>query len=196
MTQVSVVSRDGESAVFLGMSHRILVQGDQTGGAIGAVEITISPGAGVPPHTNVREALAWYVTEGTLTFHLEDGPVQLHRGSLVYLPRGGRHTFVNETDQPVTALMVCAPGGFEGLFVELAARLPAEQPAGPLPVAALEGMAEVAERYGMRLWRAGHCVLARYPQVMRDQGLRAPRASRRGDAVRSRRWRARRRAPA
>ena len=151
MGDTAVPSSDQcEVAVFLGTSNRILVRGDQTGGSLSAVEITVSPGAGAPLHTNTREALTWYVVDGKLTLQRDDGPAEVGAGDLIFLPKGDTHAFMNQAERPATALLVCTPGGFEGFLVELASRLPSDVPAGPPPQEALEAIAEVGERYGVR----------------------------------------------
>lgn len=150
MADTAVLSSDQtEVAVFLGMSNRILVRGEQTNGSLSAVEITVAPGAGSPPHTNTREALTWYVVDGTLSFQRHDGLVEVGGGDLIFLPKGDTHAFANHTDGPVTALMVCTPGGFEGFLLELGARLPSDVPAGPPPEEAVAAIATIGERYGV-----------------------------------------------
>lgn len=151
MADTAVQSSDqSEVAVFLGMSNRILVRGEQTNGSLSAVEITVAPGAGSPLHTNTREALTWYVVDGTLTFQRPDGPVEVGTGELIFFPKGDTHAFMNQTDGPVTALLVCTPGGFEGFLLELGASLPSEVPAGPPPEQAVTAIAAVGERYGVQ----------------------------------------------
>lgn len=150
MPDTAVLSSDQtEVAVFLGMSNRILVRGDQTNGTLSAVKITVAPGAGSPLHTNTREALTWYVVDGTLTFQRHDGAVEVGGGELIFLPNGDTHAFVNQTDGPVTALLVCTPGGFEGFLLELGAKLPSEVPAGQPPEEAVAAIAAIGEGYGV-----------------------------------------------
>ena len=55
-------------------------------------------------------------------------------GDLVFKPRDQWHTFWNAGDEPCRILEIISPGGFEGLFRELGAKLagdmdPAEVPA-------------------------------------------------------------------
>ena len=150
MSDTAVLSSDQtEVAVFLGTSNRILVRSDQTNGSLSAVEIMVAPGASSPLHTNTREALTWYVVDGTLTFQRHGGPVEVGVGELIFLPKGDTHAFMNQTDGPVTALLICTPGGFEGFLIELGATLPSGVPAGPTPEGAVTAIAAVGERYGV-----------------------------------------------
>lgn len=151
MAETAVLSTDqSEVAVFLGTSNRILVRGEQTGGSISAVEITVSPGAGAPLHTNTREALTWYIVKGKLTFQRDGGRVEVGAGELIFLPKGDTHAFINQAEMPATALLVCTPGGFEGFLLELGSMLPSHVPVGPPPQEALEVIAELGKRYGVR----------------------------------------------
>ena len=140
-----------EVAVFLGMSNRVLAGRDRTDGSVSVVEVTVPPGVGAPLHTNTREALTWYVLDGTLAFVHGDGMVDVGAGRLVFLPPGQVHTFTNRTDLPARALLICTPGGLEGFFTELAAALPADAPTGPPPPEALAVMQEIGRRYGLEL---------------------------------------------
>ena len=137
-----------ETSTFLGMENRVLLTGKETEMTAGVIEISIQPGAGVPPHTNTREDLLWYVIDGTLTFQTDKGSTEVAEGSARFLPKGSTHTFMNGSSSPVRALLVCVPGGFEGFLLELSGKLPAGLPAGPPPAEAIEMMVRTGERYG------------------------------------------------
>jgi len=149
MSPTAEASTDAEVAVFLGMTNRILATGEHTDGAVGVVEVTVPPGGGAPPHANSGESLAWYVLDGTLTELRSGNPTAVEAGGLIFLPRGEAHTFMNQSDSPARALMICTPGGFEDFLVDLAAVLPDEAPDGPPPQAAIEAMQEIGTRYGV-----------------------------------------------
>jgi mannose-6-phosphate isomerase-like protein (cupin superfamily) len=140
-----------ETSTFLGMENRVLLTSGETEGAVGVIDILIQPGAGAPLHTNTREALLWFVIDGTLTLQKEEGPVRVGQGSAIYLPKGAKQTFVNTSDRPVRALLVCMPGGFEGFLLELSGRLPADLPTGPPSPEAIELMVRTAQRYGSKI---------------------------------------------
>ena len=140
-----------ETSTFLGSEHRVLLNSSETEGAAGVIHIEIQPGASAPLHTNTREALLWYVIDGTLTLHKEEGSVEVREGSASFLPKGSTNTFINASDRPVRALLVCMPGGLEGFFLELAGKLPTDVPTGPPPAEALTVLVNAAERYGQRI---------------------------------------------
>lgn len=140
-----------ETSTFLGMENRVLLTASETEGAVGVIDISVQPGAGVPLHTNTRESLIWYAIVGQLTLQTEQGPVEIAAGSTSYLPPGSTHSFSNLSDNPARALLVCIPGGFEGFLLDLSGRLPTDVPAGPPPREAAEVMVGIAELYGVKL---------------------------------------------
>jgi hypothetical protein len=89
--------------------------------------------------------LTWCVIDGTLTFVRDGVTHEVRAGHAIYMPKDQPHTFLNQTERPVIGLMVCTPGGFEGLLAEMAAALRAD---GGQPDA-LAVMRDVGARYGM-----------------------------------------------
>ncbi|HCT79752.1 MAG TPA: hypothetical protein DGT23_24940 [Micromonosporaceae bacterium] len=148
---VYTAASSARTSAFLGTRNSVLLTADDTNGAAGVIDIEVQPGAGAPLHTNSREALIWYVVDGMLTLHTEDGVRELSQGSGAFLPIGSTHQFINTSDRPARALLVCVPGGLERFFFDLAGRLPADVPAGPPPREAAEVLQQVAERYGVEI---------------------------------------------
>jgi quercetin dioxygenase-like cupin family protein len=140
-----------KSSRFLGMDNRVLLPGAQTGGDVALVEITIEPGAGAPLHTNTREALVWYPIEGTLTLQTEQGSLEAPPGSPIFLARGSTHTFVNTSDRPVRALLVCIPGGLDGFLLDLGGKLPADQIVGPPSANTTQVLVDTGAQYGVKI---------------------------------------------
>ncbi len=73
--QTAVVVGPGEGRTIEGPAGGPLafkVRGDQTAGALTALENTIAPGDGPPLHVHANEDEAWWIVEGTLRFRLED----------------------------------------------------------------------------------------------------------------------------
>ncbi len=135
----------------LGVAHRILIDSDETDGRVSLVEVSVSPGAGSPPHADRNEDLVWYVLEGSIDFEVEGRRQTLGAGDAVFMARNSRHMFTNSADRPARAILLAAPGGVEGFFREAALVL-AGAPAGPPPPATAEAFAHVALRYGIELY--------------------------------------------
>jgi oxalate decarboxylase/phosphoglucose isomerase-like protein (cupin superfamily) len=72
----------------------------------------------VPAHLHRREAEAWYVLEGELTFRFGDRTAVAPAGAFVFSPPGVAHSFGNAGERPARYLELFVPGGFEGLLVE------------------------------------------------------------------------------
>jgi quercetin dioxygenase-like cupin family protein len=105
------------------------VRGDQTGGALTALENVIPPGEGPPLHTHAAEDESWYVLEGELQFRIGDELSRAPAGSFVFVPRGTPHAFRNVGDEPARILVLFTPSGMETFFERFAA-VPAGE-AGP-----------------------------------------------------------------
>ena len=110
---------EGEQLGLLGDRYRMLAEANQTDGAFAAVEITVRPGGGAPPHVDNAEAIAWYVLDGTLDFMVEGDVTSLEAGGWINLPKGVLHTFHNSTDVPARALLLMVPSGLDGFFREV-----------------------------------------------------------------------------
>ena len=114
----------GEGATIQGPAGGPLTfkaRGEQTGGALTAVENVIAPGDGPPLHTHANEDEAWYVLEGTLRFRLGEADAAAPAGSFVFVPRGTPHCFQNAGNQPARILVLFTPSGMEAFFDRFAA---------------------------------------------------------------------------
>jgi quercetin dioxygenase-like cupin family protein len=103
------------------LTSRVLLSGADSGEEIGIVEITLPPAWDGPPlhHHDFDEA--FYVLDGELTLQLGDDVTSVAAGSLTFAPRGSHHTIANLGAAPARYLLVCAPGGFERMFLRLEA---------------------------------------------------------------------------
>lgn len=142
---------DQLTSTFLGMDNRVLLGVGQTDGQLGVIDVSIRPGAGAPPHTNTREAIMWFGIDGTLVLSSEDGQQALAAGDAVFFRKGGTHSFMNMSDRPARALLVCLPGGFEEFLLELSGKLPVDVPSGPPSAEVIETLATVAAQYDMAI---------------------------------------------
>jgi len=97
------------------------VRGEQTGGALTAIENVIAPGDGPPLHTHEAEDEFWYVIAGDLRFKLGDQIAAAPQGSFVFVPRGTPHAFQNVGSDPARILVMFTPSGMERFFDAFAA---------------------------------------------------------------------------
>jgi quercetin dioxygenase-like cupin family protein len=125
---------------------RYLMDGTVTGAGVGMFELTVLPGARVPPaHSHRDNEEVVYVLEGTLRYAVDDEVRDLKPGDRMYSPRGSVHAFSNQHDCPARALVILTPDIGAQYFREVAEV--ANTPGGPGPAR----MVEVMSRYGLVL---------------------------------------------
>lgn len=102
-------------------SYHYLASQSDTGGDYGLYRIRIAPHGGGPgPHFHRTMSEAFYVLSGAVRLYDGTDWGDGRPGDFLYVPPGGVHGFGNEADEPVTMLMLFAPGAprehyFEGL---------------------------------------------------------------------------------
>jgi quercetin dioxygenase-like cupin family protein len=104
----------------IGDDLRFMARGEDTGGALAAMDVTVSPGEGPPLHVHTREDEFVYVIDGDFRWKLGDELRHTPAGSLVFIPRGLAHCFQNVGAQPGRLLVMFSPSGMEGFFDRLA----------------------------------------------------------------------------
>ena len=125
---------------------RYLIDGTKAGAGLGMFELTVPPGARVPPpHSHRGNEEIVYVLEGVLRYRVDDETRDLEPGQRMYTPRGSVHAFSNPHDRPARALIILTPDIGAQYFRDVAEV--AEALGGPNPVK----MAEVMKRYGLIL---------------------------------------------
>jgi quercetin dioxygenase-like cupin family protein len=127
---------------------RYLMDGTLSGAGVGMFELTVAPGARVPPaHSHSGNEEVVYVLEGMLRYSVDGETRDLKPGERMYTPRGSVHAFSNPHDRPARALIILTPDIGLQYFREVAEV--ASAPGGPNPAK----MAEVMARYGLVLAR-------------------------------------------
>ena len=112
-------------------------------GQLAAFHLVAPPMSGPPLHVHSREDEWFYVLDGELVFEIDSERATVGPGGSVWLQRGVVHRYQNFTDRDARLLIVTAPGGFHGFFVELSAATP---PGGLPP---LEVLGNLGEKYGI-----------------------------------------------
>lgn len=130
--------------------YAYLVTGEQSGGALFAMEGYVPNGAGPPPHIHSREDEAIYVLEGELEVQLGDDVRTASRGDLVWLPKGVPHRFTNVSGKPMRMILSFVPAGIEHFFEEVF-EVAEDRSAEPPPVTPelVERLLAAAPRYGL-----------------------------------------------
>ena len=127
-----------------GLEIRYLIDGTVTGAGSGMFELTVAPGAKVPPahsHRDNEEIL--YVLEGTLRYTVDDETRDLKPGERMFTAKGSVHAFSNPHGETARALIILTPDIGAQYFRDVAEAVGA--PGGPNPAR----MVEVMKRYGL-----------------------------------------------
>lgn len=125
---------------------RYLLDGTVTGAGSGLFELTVPPGARVPPaHSHRDNEEIVYVLEGTLRYRVDDEVRDLRPGDRMYTPRGSVHAFSNPGEATARALIMLTPDIGAEYFREVAAVVNAGGPPDPARMIA------VMQRHGLVL---------------------------------------------
>jgi quercetin dioxygenase-like cupin family protein len=110
---------------------RVLLRGEESGGAIALVEVSVPPRWQGPPLHHHAFDEAFYVLDGELTFRLGDELRTAAAGRFAFVRGGAVHTLANLADAPARYLLVITPAGFERYFDRDGADVPETTVVGP-----------------------------------------------------------------
>ena len=151
----TVDAQDGQTLSVVGDTYRIVIAGEQTGGAYAAIDMLIPPQGGPGPHAHPDFQESFYVMEGEIVVKSETQTYTARKGSFVNIPLGGMvHDFKNMTETTAHLLCVVVPAGLEKFFQEIGKPVPPGEFLPP-PVMGPEEqkkMQAIAEKYGQKLF--------------------------------------------
>jgi quercetin dioxygenase-like cupin family protein len=150
--EITLHKGEGTARWFLGCLYEFKATGDQTGGALTVMEVTLPPNImGAPPHVHDVEETA-YILEGMITYHIGEKTVDAAAGSFFFFPKGQPEWFENTTDKPARMLITYSPGGFDKFFMEASepaqSRTLPPRPEGPPD---MEKLNVLAKKYGLEI---------------------------------------------
>lgn len=155
-----VVRRPGEGPATwaMGSLFEHLVTASDTEGLLGVSLVTQPPGIATPLHRHTKEAEAFLILEGQVSYRAGEETFELDDGCFIYLPRSVPHAFRIRGNKPTRFVAFTAPGGLMGLYDEVGIpaperRLPGAD--GQSPEVELPKWAEVGPRYGLEVVGAG-----------------------------------------
>jgi quercetin dioxygenase-like cupin family protein len=147
---MTTATATGQPLWFFVNLARVLVSPEDSGGAVGVVELTGTRGEIPPLHIHHREDETFVVLDGELSLHTPGSSRTLRAGEAGFAPRGVPHVYRVESER-ARWLGVSTPAGFAS-FV-LAASDPAE--ACELPPAGrpvdMERLMAAAEAHGIEI---------------------------------------------
>jgi quercetin dioxygenase-like cupin family protein len=131
-----------------GLEIRYLLDGTVSGTATGMFELTVGPGARVPPaHSHSGNEEIVYVLEGKLRYSVGEETRDLGPGDRMHTPRGVVHAFSNPHKATAKALIMLTPDIGAQYFRDIAEIAGAA--GGPDPAK----MAAMMNKYGLVLAR-------------------------------------------
>jgi quercetin dioxygenase-like cupin family protein len=92
----------------IGLTLRVRVPPETTGGALTAIETVNAPGYGPPLHRH-RETEIFYVPEGHYLFEVDSIRLDACAGDVVTVPGGRAHAFVNLGQAPARQFIQILP---------------------------------------------------------------------------------------
>ncbi|MDB5824208.1 MAG: hypothetical protein JWR21_2912 [Herminiimonas sp.] len=110
-----VKSQDVDPLNVLGAQVRFLCEAHSTRGAWSLMEVTLPQDAGPPPHTHDWDE-AYFITEGEVSFMLENAQVKATQGDFIYAPGGLAHGFKGASQNPARVLIFDAPAHAGAFF--------------------------------------------------------------------------------
>ena len=153
---ITVDAQEGHNLSVVGDTYRVVITGDQTGGAYAAIDMLIPPNGGPGPHAHAAFQESVYVMEGEVVVKTKAQRYTARKGAFVNIPLGGVvHDFKNETDTTARLLCVVVPAGLEKFFqeigkpVEAGTFLPPPPPPSPEEQQQLQA---IAAKYGQQVF--------------------------------------------
>lgn len=145
-------SGQGPATWALGSLFEQLVGGDRTAGTLGVSAVTQPPGLATPTHIHTREAEAWFVLDGSLTYRAGSELVDMVSGDFIYLPRNVPHAFRITGRTPARYLALTLPGQLMKLYDDVGRPATGRHlPDGGIPGDDIVRWSELAPRYGLRI---------------------------------------------
>lgn len=152
----AVDAQEGQTLSVVGDTYRIVITGEQTGGAYAAIDMLIPPQGGPGPHSHADFQESFYVMEGEIVVKTLDQTYTARKGSFVNIPLGGVvHCFKNETDTTAHLLCVVVPSGLEKLFQEIGKPVQPGiflAPPPPMTPEEQQRLQTMAAKYGQKLF--------------------------------------------
>jgi mannose-6-phosphate isomerase-like protein (cupin superfamily) len=116
---VSRAAGTGPATWAMGMLFERLAGAEQTAGLLEASVVTQPPGQASPLHVHTREAEAWFLLQGAMTYRAGERLIRMTAGDFIYLPREVPHAFRTTGVVPVRFLALTLPGGLLDIYDEV-----------------------------------------------------------------------------
>ena len=152
---IAIGARDGQNVSVVGDTYRILVTGEQTGGAFATIDMLVPPGGGPGPHSHADFQETFYVIDGEIEVKSEVSTYIAKKGSYVVIPKGGIvHSFKNKSGTLAHLLCTVVPSGLEEFFIAIGKPVSAGTflPPPPLDPEGIGKLIKIAEHFGQKVY--------------------------------------------
>lgn len=106
---------------FLGSRARVLLDGAETDGRLGLIDMIKVPAGAMPPlHVHHAEDEGFYILDGEVTLYLPGEEIECGSGDFVLHPRGVPHAY-RVGDRAARWLVTSTPAGFERFVAAVSA---------------------------------------------------------------------------
>jgi quercetin dioxygenase-like cupin family protein len=146
---------DGQRLSVVGDTYRILVTGEQTGGAYAAIDMLIPHDDGPGPDSHAGFQESFYVIEGEIEVKSEVSTCLAKKGSFVDIPMGGIvHCFKNKTSETARLLCFVVHSGIVEFFMEIGKPvLPGVfLPVPEMDAETLKKLKEIVTKHGQKIF--------------------------------------------
>lgn len=151
----TVADKEGQTLSVVGDTYRMVITGEETGGAYAAIDMLIPPGGGPGPHAHADFQESFYVLEGEIVVKTKAHTYTAKKGGFVNIPLGGVvHCFKNMSDANTRLLCVVVPAGLDSFFKEIGVPVAPDTFLSPPPMdpEKEKELREIAEKYGQELF--------------------------------------------
>jgi mannose-6-phosphate isomerase-like protein (cupin superfamily) len=151
---IHVRAGEGEAVWAMSSLFEIKLDAAASGGSLAVMEVVQPPGVATPLHVHEREAEAFFLLDGTMTYEAAGIVHDLERGSFMYLPKEVPHRFRVTGTSPVRFIALVAPAGLESLYRSVggpAVTRTLPDPAAGDVAAEISRWGTVAPRYGLKV---------------------------------------------
>ena len=147
MSMAYIAQRDQQQNLewIAGGVFSVLLDSAATDGQLTVGRFTVAKGEAPPYHKHTREDEVFMLISGEALVWSDDQRMELSEGGIVYLPRNIPHGY-RITSETADLLMICTPGGIEGMFRHAGRDMAQPRPEGYQISTDL--MAEAADLYG------------------------------------------------
>lgn len=139
-----------ESVWVVGIDRATFIAtAEDTGGRYTLGEFYVPPQGGAPLHIHRRENEWFYITEGQLSFQIDNELINATPRTLIYGPKDHAHSFINNGTEPAKMLNVWLPSGIEEFFREVGDPVTPTDPFTPPLPPDIPRLLAAAPKYGL-----------------------------------------------